>query len=118
MYTDWARGIRNLSDRILAIGWDDTEEYGIPNESDDSFVESSTNDDGHVNHSNEEYDNNGNIREDAVQDGGSEELNGVHHSKEEGCNNQDIHEDAVLDEAKEDSNVPMNDVDDLLYGAI
>jgi hypothetical protein len=94
LYNDRARGIRNLSDRILAIGRDDTDEEGIPDDSDDSSVESSTNDDGHANHSNKE---DGTNDEDAVQDGSIEELNSLNHSEDEGCNNQDLHEDAVID---------------------
>jgi hypothetical protein len=110
LYNDRARGIRNLSDRVLSIGRNDTEEHGIPDESDDSSVESSANQDGHVNDCNEEDCTNGSIHEDAAQDGSIEELNGVQ-SEEVGCNNQDLPDDAVT-ENNEVSSVPVNQVDD------
>ena len=94
LYNDRARGIRNLSDRVLSIGRNDTEEHGNPDESDDSSVESSANQDGHVNDSSEEVFTNRSIHEDAAQDGSIDELNGVQ-SKVVGCNNQDIPEFAV-----------------------
>jgi len=73
-------------------------------------VESSANQDGHVNDCNEEDCTNGSIHEDAAQDGSIEELNGVQ-SKEVGYNNRDIPEDAVP-AVNEVSSVPVNDVDD------
>ena len=99
-----------MSERVLSIGRNDTEEHGIPDESDDSSVESSANQDGHVNDSNEEVFTNRSIHEDAAQDGSIDELNGVQ-SKVVGCNNQDIPEDAVP-ENNEVSSVPVKDVDD------
>ncbi len=110
LYNDRARGITNLSDRVLSIGRNDTEEHGIPDESDDSSVESSANQDGHVNDCNEEDCTNRSIHEDAAQDGSIEELNGVQ-SEEVGCNNQDLPDDAVT-ENSEVSSVPVNQVVD------
>ena len=39
VYIDRARGIRSLADQILAIGWDDIEERGVPDKSNDISVE-------------------------------------------------------------------------------
>ena len=110
VYNDRARGIRNLSDRILSVGQNDTEEHGIPDESDDSSVESSANQDGHVNDCNEEDYTNGSTHEDEAQDGSIEELNGVQ-SEEVDCNNEDLPDDAVTENNKV-SNFPVNPVDE------
>ena len=101
---------RNLSDRILSVGQNDTEEHGIPDESDDSSVESSANQDGHVNDCNEEDYTNGSTHEDEAQDGSIEELNGVQ-SEEVDCNNEDLPDDAVTENNKV-SNFPVNPVDE------
>jgi hypothetical protein len=87
VYHDCALDVRLLADRILAIGHDDVEERGIPDESEDSSDDMSEN---------------GDVKNSSV----SCEDNAPHGSPDQ--SNEESYEEEVVDEVIDEIHMPMH----------